>query len=292
MPQGEIAAEPGAIREFAQGVQDLGFHHVSVLEQVVGLDQAAYSDRDLHGFDASAVIHEPLVLFGFIAACAPELHLLTAILVLPRRQTALVAKQMAEVDILTRGQTRFGVGIGANDIEYEALGADFKTRRRRLDEQVVLLRRLWTEPVLTFEGEFDQLRAVGINPLPVQRPIPIWLGGRVEAARRRAAVLADGLVMDWPLPDKPFESEWPALFEEMRVWRREAGHADEPGFEARILADLAHQPEQWRQTAEQWRELGVSHLAVRTTGLGIKTVDGHLERLELARDALGELMRF
>jgi probable F420-dependent oxidoreductase len=290
LPQSEMGADPGELRELVQGIRDLGFHHVSVLDHVVGADRAVYGDRDYLPYDASSAIHEPLVLLGFIAACAPELHLLTSILVLPQRQTALVAKQMAEVDILARGQTRLGVSLGWNDVEYEALGMSFKTRRRRLEEQVGLLRRLWTEPVVTFDGEFDRMPAIGISPPPVQRPIPIWFGGKVEAARRRAAVLGDGLVLQWPLPNSPLESEWPSLFDEMRGWRSAAGHSTPMGFEARIVADLGRSPEDWYETARQWEQLGATHVGVRTLQLGLETVGAHLARLALVREALGDLM--
>jgi probable F420-dependent oxidoreductase len=291
LPQNEIGVDPGEIRELVQGIRDLGFHHVSVLDHVLGADRATYGDRDFLPYDATSVIHEPLVLFGYIAACAPELHLLTSILVLPQRQTALVAKQVAEIDVLARGQLRLGVAVGWNDVEYEALGMDFTTRGRRLEEQVGLLRRLWTEPVVTFEGAFDRMHAVAINPPPVQRPIPIWFGGGIERARWRAAVLGDGLVARWPLPERPLDSDWPAHLEQMRAWRREAGLDGEVGLEARVFADLAgSSPEAWRRTAEEWRELGASHLAIRTIRLGLSSVEAHLERLALARDALGEMM--
>jgi len=290
LPQNEIGVDPGEIRELVQGIRDLGFHHVSVLDHVLGADRGTYGDRDFLPYDATSVLHEPLVLFGFITACAPELHLLTSILVLPQRQTALVAKQVAEIDVLARGQLRLGVAIGWNDVEYEALGMDFHTRGRRLEEQVGLLRRLWTEPVVTFEGEFDRMRAVAVNPPPVQRPIPIWFGGSTERARWRAAVLGDGLVARWPLPERPLESDWPAHLEQMRAWRREAGLDGEIGLEARVFADLARSPEEWRRTAEEWKELGATHLAIRTIRLGLASADAHLERLALARDALGEMM--
>jgi len=290
LPQNEIGADPGAIRELAQGIAGLGYHHVGVLDHVLGADRSVYGDREYLPYDSDSVIHEPLVLFGYLAACAPELHLLTAILVLPQRQTALVAKQLAEVDILSSGKVRVGVGVGWNDVEYDALGMSFKTRGRRIEEQVGLLRRLWTEPVVSFEGEFDSMHAVAINPPPVQRPIPIWFGGSIERARRRAAVLGDGLVMQWPLPARPLESDWPAKIEQMRQWRREAGLPGDVGLEARLIADLDSSPEEWRRTAEEWRELGVSHLSVRTLRLGLETVEDHLERFALASEALAGML--
>ena len=290
LPQNEVGVDPGEIRELAQGIRDLGFHHVTVLDHVLGADRSTYADRGYLPYDATSLIHEPLVLFGFLAACAPDLHLLSAILVLPQRQTALVAKQMAEVDVLTGGRTRLGVGVGWSDVEYAALGMDFSARNRRLEEQIGLLRRLWTEPLVTFAGEFDRMTAVAINPPPVQRPIPIWIGASAERALQRTAVLADGLVMRWPLPDRPLDSEWPERMEEMRGRRAAEGVAGELGFEARLLADLARPPEEWRQTAEEWKQLGVSHLSIRTIRLGLDSAAAHLERLALVRDALGDLM--
>ena len=291
LPQNEISSDPGAVRELAQGIRDLGYHHVGVIDHVLGADPETYKDKPYLPYDAHSTIHEPLVLFGFLAACAPELHLLSAVLVLPQRQTALVAKQLAEVDVLTGGKLRLGVGVGWSDVEYEALGMSFKTRGRRLEEQMGLLKRLWTEDVVTFEGEFDTMRAVSVNPPPVQRPIPIWVGGSVERALWRAAVLGDGLIMRWPLPERPLESDWPETMETMRRWRREAGVPGDVGFEARILADTASSsPEDWRRAAEEWKELGASHLAVRTLRLGLDSAEAHLERLALARDALGDLM--
>ncbi|MCU1490795.1 MAG: Luciferase-like monooxygenase, partial [Acidimicrobiaceae bacterium] len=177
LPNNEVEVDRGALRELAQGIEGLGFHHAHVVDHVVGADPVTYADREYLPYDANSVVHEPLTLFGFLTACAPRLHLMTAVLVLPQRQTALVAKQAAEIDLLTEGKLRIGVGVGWNDVEYDALGMDFHTRGRRIEEQVELLRKLWTEPVVTFEGEFERVRGVSVNPLPVQQPIPIWFGG-------------------------------------------------------------------------------------------------------------------
>ena len=290
LPHNEIEVDREALRELAQGIQDLGFHHAQVVDHVVGADPVAYADKAYLPYDADSVVHEPLTLFGFLAACAPQLELFTAVLVLPQRQTALVAKQLAEIDILTNGKLRVGVGVGWNDVEYAALGMDFRTRGRRIEEQVPLLRRLWTEPVVSFEGTFDRMEAVSVNPPPVQRPIPIWFGGSVERARWRAAVLGDGLVLQMPVPERPFESDWPETMETMRGWRRDAGVPGELGFEARLTLDLARSPDEWRTTVAQWQELGASHIGVRTIRLGIHGVDAHLARFALASDALAEFM--
>ena len=223
LPQNEVGVDPGAMRELVQGIRDLGYHHVTVLDHVVGADRGTYGDKDYLPYDATSVIHEPFVLFGFIAACAPELHLLSAILVLPQRQTALVAKQMAEVDILASGKTRLGVGVGWNDVEYEALGMSFKTRGHRLEEQVALLRRLWTEPVVSFDGEFDRMRASPSIRCRSSGRSRSGSAARSSGPATEPPSSATGLSCSWPLPDRPLESDWPEKMDEMRRWRREAG---------------------------------------------------------------------
>ena len=190
LPQTEIGPEVGAIRRYGQGVEDLGFQHVLAYDHVVGADPAVHQPWN-GPYDIDTQFHEPFVLFGFLAGCT-SLDLVTGITILPQRQTALVAKQAAEVDLLTRGGFRLGVGIGWNPVEYEALGQDFTTRGRRLEEQVGLLRRYWTERSVTAEGEFDRVTGAGLAPLPVQRPIPIWFGGMSPKAYERMGRLADG----------------------------------------------------------------------------------------------------
>src|SRR6266540_819829 len=189
-PQIEIGADAGAVRAYAAAVSDLGYRHVLAYDHVVGADPAAY--RGWNGpYDIDDTFHEPLVLYGFLAGIT-SLELVTGILILPQRQTVLVAKQAAEVDLLTGGRFRLGVGIGWNRVEYEALGQDFSVRGRRIGEQVRLLRRLWTERSVTFEGRYDRVTGVGIAPLPAQRPIPVWFGASSPPALRRAGRLADG----------------------------------------------------------------------------------------------------
>src|SRR4029453_1847554 len=174
-PQTEIGADVGAVRAYATAVTELGYRHLLAYDHVVGADPAVHTGW--HGpYDVDSTFHEPMVLFGFPARITP-LELVNGILIVPQRQTALVAKQAAEVDLLTGGRYRLGVGICWNAVEYEALGQRFDQRGRRLSEQIGLLRRLWTEEVVTHEGEFDTVTAAGLAPLPVQRPIPGWIGG-------------------------------------------------------------------------------------------------------------------
>jgi probable F420-dependent oxidoreductase len=287
LPQGEMGPDPGELREFVQGVEELGFRHALSFDHVLGADPAGHPGKEFH-YTIAHPFHEPLVLFGFLAACAPRLEFATGILVLPQRQTALVAKQAAEVDVLSRGKLRLGVGVGWNSVEYESLGVDFRTRARRLEEQVELLRRLWQDEIVDFEGSFHEFRHVGLNPLPVQRPIPIWFGGFAEPARRRAARLGDGYIPPWPLPTRPLESKWPERLEEMRGWRVDAGRRDPMGIEPRLSATL-RSGEEWRETAVGWRALGATHLSVQTTGLGMSGLAEHLDRLRLVREALADL---
>src|SRR5216683_6006672 len=189
-PQTEIGADAGAVRAYAERVEELGFSHVLAYDHVVGADPEAHAPWT-RPYDVHTTFHEPMVLFGYLAAIG-SLELVTGIIILPQRQTVLVAKQAAEVDLLTGGRFRLGIGLGWNAVEYEALGKDFTDRGKRVEEQVTLLRELWTEESVTYQGSYEQVTGAGLAPLPVQRPIPIWFGAQSVPAYRRAGRLADG----------------------------------------------------------------------------------------------------
>lgn len=279
-PQTEIGADPGGVRAFAEGVAELGFDHLLAYDHVLGADRERH--QHLVGpYRAEHMFHEIMVLFGYVAAIAPRLELVTGVIIAPQRQTALLAKQAAEIDVLTGGRFRCGLGIGWNDVEYEALGMDFSNRGRRFEEQIELLRRLWTEPVFDFRGRWHTVTAAGLNPLPVQRPIPIWIGGSAERALRRTALVADGY-----FPQRPLEGGWPATLERIHGWMREAGRDPSSlGIDQRIsIADGG--PADWRAAAEEWRDLGATHVTLVTMGAGLETPDAHLERLREGRLAL------
>jgi probable F420-dependent oxidoreductase len=282
-PQTEIGADPGGVRAYLQAVQDLGFAHLLVYDHVTGADAAVYPD--LPGpYRAEHPFHELFVLLGFAAAVAPGLELVPKVLILPQRQAVLVAKQAAEVDRLAGGRFRLGVGIGWNAAEYETMGAGFKNRARRFEEQIHLLRRLWQEPMVTFEGELHSVRAAGINPLPIQRPIPLWIGGAAEPALKRAAELADGF-----FPQRSPDGDWAITLERMRAWRRAAGGDPAAfGIETRINAG-GGKPEGWRQVAEEWRTLGATHLGINTMSGGLHGADAHIAQLQEVRDAIADL---
>ena len=280
-PQTEIGPDPAGVRAYAQAVQDLGFRHLEVYDHVLGADPAGHPGWE-GVYNVDSQFHEPFVVFGFLAAVAPRLELVTSVIILGQRQTALVAKQAAEVDVLTGGKLRLGVGIGWNAVEYEALGMNFHNRGRRFEEQIRLLRRLWTEPSVTFEGTYHRVTAAGLNPLPVQRPIPVWIGASAEPAIKRAAELADGY-----FPQRPLQGGWPATIDKLRGWLSAAGR-DPAGFgiDARVQAGSGT-PDDWRQQAEQWRGLGATHLSINTMNGGLRGPDAHVERLRQALQAVG-----
>jgi len=280
-PQTEIGADVGAVRAYVQRVEELGYRHVLAYDHVLGADPAVHPGWR-GPYDLTTTFHEPFVLFGYIAAVT-SLELVTGIIILPQRQTALVAKQAAEVDLLSRGRFRLGIGLGWNAVEYEALGQDFSTRGRRAEEQVELLRRLWTEPSVTFRGRFDRVTGAGLAPLPVQRPIPVWFGAQSERAYRRVGRLADGWFPQ--VPPGPKLDQARSVVEQAAV---EAGR-DPVGLGMEGRASWRDDPGKLAEHAATWRQAGATHLSVNTMGAGLRTVDDHLRVLETAAGILKPL---
>src|ERR1700716_2814265 len=202
LSQSELGPDPAAVRDYAQAVQDLGYSFLVTTDHVVGADPADHPELE-RVFSIDSYLREPLMLGAFLACAAPRLGYLTSVVILPQRQTVLAAKQAADLDILTSGKLRLGVGIGWNPIEFEALGMPFPARARRFEEQIELMRKLWCSRVVTFEGRFDTVHAAGINPRPIQQPIPIWIGASAEVAVKRATKIADGY-----LPLRPLAGGW------------------------------------------------------------------------------------
>jgi probable F420-dependent oxidoreductase len=279
LAQSEVGPDVAGLRDYAQGVQDLGYDFLVAADHVAGTDAAAHPELD-RVYSIESFLHEPLALFAFLAGVAPRLGFLPSVVILPQRQTVLVAKQATDIDLLSGGRFRLGVGIGWHPVEYEALGVPFGDRARRFEEQITVLRRLWTERLVTFEGRYHTLKAAGINPRPIQQPIPIWIGASAERAVRRAARVADGY-----LPLRPLEGGWEATIEKVHGWLREAGRDPASfGIEGRLDAGEGT-PDDWRRTVEMWRGFGASHLSVGTGGVG--GPDAHLERLRQVRQVLG-----
>lgn len=281
-PQTEIGDDPIVIRDYAQAAENLGYDYLLAYDHVLGGDpsrpgaaQGPYTHQ--HAF------HEVFTLFGYLAGLTERIGLSTGILILPQRQTALVAKQAAQVDLLSGGRLRLGVGIGWNNIEYEALGMDFHNRGKRIEEQVQLLRELWTQPLVTFEGQYHTVIQAGINPLPVQRPIPIWFGGRADVVLRRMARLGDG----WMLAGRAPDDEAKGALDALRGYLRDAGR-DPNDFGIDVWLPTAGQtPDSWDRRVEAWRALGATHLGINTMGAGLKTPQDHIDVIRRFRETVG-----
>jgi probable F420-dependent oxidoreductase len=278
-PQTELPTDAATVRVYARRVEELGYRHLEVYDHVLGADPAVHTGWK-GPYDVDTTFHEPLVFFGFLAALT-KLELVTSVVIAPQRQTALLAKQAAEVDILSEGRFRLGIGVGWNAVEYEALGQDFSTRGQREEEQIGLLRRLWTERSVTHEGTFDRIVGAGLAPPPIQRPIPIWLGGRSPAAYRRMGRLADGWF--------PQVEPGPDLDEARVIIATAAAEAGREaaaiGMDARITQGTGGTDDLIRD-AERWREAGATHLSVNTMGSGLPGLDAHLDALAKAAEAL------
>lgn len=273
-PQMEIGNDPAVIRHWAEAVEDMGYRHVLAFDHVLG---AGLDTRPGWGarYSSDTAFHEVFVLFGYLAAVTSALELVTGVLVLPQRQTALVAKQAAEVDVLSGGRMRLGVGVGWNDVEFEALGETFTNRGRRTDEQIEVLRALWTTEHVEVHGQWHSIPDAGISPLPVQQPVPLWFGGHSEPAIRRMARVGDGWM---PLYGSASEARpGLALLDEClaEAGRSRAGF----GLEARIPFGTGDHG-QWRRLLDEWSEVGATHASLVTTDHGLRSSTDHLAALE------------
>jgi probable F420-dependent oxidoreductase len=269
-PQTEIGADPAMVRDYAQAAEGLGYKHLLVYDHVVGASTANRPNW-AGPYTSETQFHEPFVLFGYLAAITQHIELVTGVIILPQRQTVLVAKQAAEVDVLSSGRLRLGVGTGWNEVEYEALGQDFHTRGKRLEEQVRLMRALWTEPVVTFEGRWDQVREAGINPLPVQRPIPVWMGGSADAVMKRIGEMGDG----WMPQIRP-DDRARRMVEMIRTAAQDAGRDPVSiGIEPRLNLRGGN-PDTWRAFIDEWEALGATHISINTMGMDLEGPREHI----------------
>jgi probable F420-dependent oxidoreductase len=278
-PQNELGGDPSAVRRIGIAAEDLGFDHLLAYDHVLGAVHANRA-RPLPGpYTEHDPFHDPFVMFAYLAGMTERIGFATGILVLPQRQTALVARQAADVDLLSGGRLRLGVGVGWNHVEYEALGQDFGTRGARQEEQIKLLRRLFTEPVVDFSGRFDRVDRAALVPKPA-RPIPIWLGGSSEAAFDRAARLANGFIFfggsDHVVDD------WDRLRDRVGGLKRSV---EDFGGEYVVVSrgsvgDLTGE-------VDSWRKAGGTHVSVVTMGLGLGSVDAHIDYLASVAEALG-----
>jgi len=280
-PHDDLGADPDAVRRFATAAQELGFDHLLLYDHVLGADRPSDWEGEWWQASIEDPFQEVFVLGSHLAALTTGMEIATCVLVLPQRQTALVAKQAAALTILNGGRFRLGVGSGWNPLESEALGVTFdRTRGRRLDEQVQVLRALWTEPSVTFDGSFHQLNGVGIRPLP-DRPIPVWFGAKSDVALRRLARVGDG----WFAPSFTEPEEAELMILRLRQMLLDAGRApDSIGWEYRI--PYAGGPDAWRRRFDRWVELGATHVSLNALGAGLDA-DAHIRALETFAATLG-----
>lgn len=281
-PQTEIGDDPAVIRDFVQAAEDQGFAQLTIVDHVVqsgtprGPEFARFYTRD-------AMFHEALTTLAYIAATTERIRLATAILILPQRQAVLVAKQAAQVDVLSGGRLTLGVGLGWNEVEFEALDMGFGNRSKRLGEQIEVMRRLWTEDLVDFAGDWHRVDGAGINPVPVQRPIPVWVGALADNAIRRAARIADGWFM---YPRQEPDDAAQARISLFRQAAAEAGRApDDLGINATVFASQGSGPDEWLAVMERWHQLGVGHLTFRTAESGLQTPDDHIAAMRQLMDA-------
>jgi probable F420-dependent oxidoreductase len=278
-PQTEIGADVVAIRDYVQALEDMSFDYVLAYDHVLG----ANPDRPggwKGPYTFQTMFHEPFVLFGWMAAFTKRLEMVTGVLILPQRQTALVAKQAAQVQVLSGGRLRLGVGIGWNKVEYDALGEDFHKRGKRMDEQVGLLRELWAKPLVIFNGQFDTIPDAGINPLPAQ-PIPIWFGGSIEHAGARLVKHGDGWLPNY-MPIEQLTSEVARLRDQLT----DAGR-DPATFGIDVRVDLLRQPEPtWDDYFARYRDMNISHLSLNTMSNGFTSIDQHIGVLRRFKEVL------
>ena len=284
-PQLEIGNDSVAIRDYAQAAESLGYDHLLVYDHVLGANRETH--EWLRGpYRHPDAFHEPFVLFGYLAGLTQRIELVTGILILPQRQTALVAKQAAEVDVLSGGRLRLGIGIGWNSVEYEALNEDFSNRGRRSEEQIKVMRALWTNDLVTFKGRWHTITDAGVNPLPVQRPIPIWFGGYDDRVLRRIGRIGDGWIIagggSTPTP------ETTSAVERVKGYTQDAGRDPSAmGFE-KVIGYGNATLGKGIETVREWEDAGVTHLSLNTMNSGLATPSDHITAIRRFKEALAE----
>ncbi len=279
-PQTEFGNDRIAIRDYAQTIEGLGYTNFLAYDHVLSADTT--NRPGWSGYSLDDPFHEVFVLFGFVAAITEKVELTTGVLILPQRQTALVAKQAVEVDILSGGRMRLGIGVGWNEVEYDGLQKNFRDRGIRSEEQIALLRELFTHDAITFEGRWESVHEAGILPLPVQRPIPIWIGGYAEETIKRVARIGDGW-FPWREPNDEMKS----AIERLHGYAVEAGRDPKSIGLAPQLSLTRGNAEYWKSYVRGWEELGATHLTLNTMGGGFKTPAEHIALLTEAAKELG-----
>jgi probable F420-dependent oxidoreductase len=292
LPLIDIGGDPVTVRDFAQAAEGLGYHHLGAPDHVLGVNVASRPDWGARN-TSKDFFHDPFVLFGFFSACTRTIGFSTQVMILPQRQTALVAKQAASLDVLSGGRFRFGIGVGWNPVEYVGLNESFKNRGRRQEEQVEVMKALWAQPHVTFKGQWHTIEDAGINPLPTRRAIPLWFGGHEDATLRRIARWGDGWIM-LAHPQGPIAS---AEFEKLRGYVRAAGRdPGTVGLEVWVSTGEGG-PDDWRRHFQGWKDAGVTHVTVNSTynrgphkRIAGRTMADHMAAMRLYHAAVADLL--
>ena len=281
-PQTEIGSDPSVIQDYAQAAEALGYAHILAYDNVLGANPASRPGWR-PPFTHLDSIHEPFVLFGYLAGLTRKIELVPGVIILPQRQTALVAKQAAALDVLSGGRTRLGIGIGWNPVEYEALGENFKNRGRRSEEQIEVMRKLWTQELVTYEGKWHKITDAGLNPLPIQRPIPLWFGGGADAVLQRVGRLGDG----W-FPLVGANEKCRGMIDAIHAHARAANRDPKTiGIEGRVSLGQSS-PETWINEIQAWKNLGATHLTFNTMKAGLANPSAHIEAIRCFKEATAE----
>jgi len=261
-PQWIIKSDPIAIRDFAQEVEELGYDYILLYDAVVVTKDA----------EDPEIWHEPFTTIAYMAGCTTNIGFASGVVVLPSRQTVLVAKQAIELDILTGGRFRLGVSVGWNEKEYQAMGADKSSRGKRIDEQLVILRQLWEDPFVSFQSDYHTIDNIGIHPRPVQHQCPLWVGGRVDSTMRRVAKFGNG----WMMHNENPTLEWAKRdIATLLQYVKEAGRQPED-VELNIIGIEVGEDKDWKQVVTDWENVGMSYLDVCTWNSGLETWDEHM----------------
>ncbi len=292
LPLSDIGGDPATVRLFAEAAEAAGYDHLAAPDHVLGVNAASRPDWGARNTSAD-LFHDPFVLFGFLSACTTRIGFATEVLILPQRQTVLVAKQAASLDVLSGGRLRLGIGIGWNEVEFVGLNEDFHNRGRRSEEQVLVMQALWAEAHVKFEGKWHHVDDAGVNPLPVARRIPIWFGGHHDLTLKRIAKWGDG----WMMNAYPAGAAAEADFAKLRGYAREAGR-DPASIGVEVWVSTGSGDESsWRAEFKSWRGAGVTHVTLNTTfnrghhrRIASRSLQGHLAALTRYRDAVADLL--
>ncbi|MGH7067878.1 MAG: LLM class F420-dependent oxidoreductase [Acetobacteraceae bacterium] len=292
LPLIDIGGEPAAVRQFAEAAEEAGYDHLAAPDHVLGVNVANRPDWGDRNTSAD-LFHDPFVLFGFLSSCTSRIGFATEVLILPQRQTALVAKQAASLEVLSGGRFRLGIGLGWNEVEFVALNEEFHDRGKRSEEQVAVMQALWAEPHVSFAGRWHTIDDAGINPLPPGRRVPIWFGGHQDVTLKRIAKWGEGWIMLAYPPDQTAQAE----FTKLRRYA-EAGGRDPNGIGIEVWVSTGEGNERdWRAEFSFWKAAGVSHVTLNNAygrnhhrRIAARTLSAHLEALRRYRNAIGDLL--